>query len=190
MQGDPGLKAAPKPRLWRRYTKEVVTTLMKEFGLKNRLAVPRLEKIVVTMGVKEGVTDIKILDQCAQDLALITGQRAAVTRARKSIAGFKLRQGAPIGLKVTLRRARMYEFLDRLISVAMPRIHDFRGLSPKSFDPDGNYSFGIREQIIFPEVDYDKIAKIQGMNITLVVTGGNTERARRLLELLGIPFRK
>lgn len=184
------MKELRAPRLQEQFRKEVVPVLMKEFGYKNPMAVPRLEKIVLSMGVKEGAVDIKILDQCAHDLALITGQKPAVTRAKKSIAGFKLRQGAPIGLKVTLRRSRMYEFVDRLFNVAMPRIHDFRGVPPKSFDGRGNYSLGIREQVIFPEVDYDKIAKVQGMNITFVTTAEKPEEAKRLLELLGMPFRK
>ena len=154
------------------------------------LAIPRVDRIVVSMGVKEGASDIKILDQAAVELAAITGQKPKVCRAKKSISAFKLREGSPIGLKVTLRRARMYEFLDRLINVAMPRIHDFRGIPLKSFDGQGNYSFGIGEQIIFPEVEYDKILKTQGMNITFVTTANTEQEAKRLLELFGVPFRK
>jgi large subunit ribosomal protein L5 len=184
------MAAAVSPRLYERYKQEVVPQLRADLGHKNRLAIPRLERIVVSMGVKEGASDIKVLEQAAQDLAFITGQKAKICRAKKSISAFKLRAGAPIGLQVTLRRARMYEFLDRLVSVAMPRIRDFRGIPLKSFDGRGNYSMGIQEQIIFPEVEYDKILKTQGMNITFVTTASNDEEARRLLELLGLPFRK
>lgn len=183
-------RPVPAPRLYKRYKNEIVPLLMSEFGYSNRMEVPRLDRIVVNMGVKEGATDIKVLDQVASELAVITGQKAKVCRAKKSISAFKLRAGAPVGLKVTLRRARMYEFLDRLVNVAMPRIHDFRGISPKSFDGQANYSFGLQEQIIFPEVDYDKVIKTQGMDITMVTTTRKQEAAQRLLELLGVPFRK
>ena len=178
------------PRLYEKYKNEIARVLADEFGYKNYLAVPRLDRIVVSMGVKEGATDIKILDQAAVELAAITAQKPKLCRAKKSIAAFKLRAGAPIGLKVTLRKARMYEFLDRLVNVAMPRIRDFRGIPLKSFDGQGNYSFGIEEQTIFPEVEYDKILKTQGMNITLVTTAKKEEEAKRLLELLGVPFWK
>src|SRR3989338_1450361 len=178
------------PRLYEKYKKEVATQLKEEFGYSNLLATPKLDRIVVSMGVKEGASDIKILDQAAVELAAITGQKPKVCRAKKSISAFKLREGSPIGLKVTLRRARMYEFLDRLVNVAMPRIRDFRGIPVKSFDGQGNYSFGIEEQIIFPEVEYDKILKTQGMNITFVTTAKTEQEAKRLLELLGVPFRK
>lgn len=178
------------PRLWRKYQEEIVPLLMKEFGYQNRLAVPRLVKISLNMGVKEGATDIKILDAVAVDLAQITGQKPLVTRAHKSISAFKLREGSPIGLKVTLRGGRMYEFLDRLLNVAMPRIRDFRGLPDTHFDDHGNLTIGLQEQIIFPEVDFDKIKKVQGMNITFVTTAGKKAEARRLLECLGFPFRK
>ena len=178
------------PRLWDRYKKEIVPVMTKEFGYTNSLQAPRVEKIVVNMGVKEGAADIKILEQAARELALITGQKPVVTKAKKSIAAFKLREGASIGLKVTLRKARMYEFMDRLFNVAMPRIRDFRGFPLSSFDGTGNYSFGLQEQIIFPEVEYDKIKKTQGMDITFVMTSSKKEESKRLLELLGFPFRK
>lgn len=163
---------------------------MKERGYGNRHEVPRLVKIAINMGVKEGAQDIKILDGVKADLAVITGQSPVVTRARKSISAFKLREGSPIGLKVTLRGLRMYEFLDRLINVATPRIRDFRGFPETGFDQQGNLSIGLQEQIIFPEVDYDKVKKTQGMDITFVTTAGNKEESKRLLELMGFPFRK
>ena len=178
------------PRLRQKYFKEVVPLMVKEFGYKNSLQVPRLVKIVVNMGVKEGAQDIKILDAVSADLALVTGQKPAVTRARKSISAFKLREGSPIGLKVTLRGKRMYEFFDRLTNVAMPRIRDFRGVPDSGFDEKGNLNMGLQEQIIFPEVDFDKIKKIQGMNITFVTTAEKKNQGKRLLELLGFPFRK
>ena len=178
------------PRLQKRYRDEIVPRMEKEFGYKNVLAVPRLEKIVVNMGVKEGAADIKIIDQALEELMSITGQRPVITRAKKSIAAFKLRAGMPIGIKVTLRRNRMYEFLDRLVNVAMPRIRDFRGFSDKSFDDHGNYSIGLQEQIIFPEIEFDKIKKVQGMDITFVTSTGNKEHSKKLLEWLGFPFKK
>lgn len=181
---------AESSRLRKRYQSEVVPLMMKEFGHKNPNEVPRLIKIVVNMGVKEGAQDIKILDAVSEDLATVTGQKPAVTRARKSISAFKLRAGSPIGLKVTLRNARMYEFLDRLVNVAMPRIRDFRGIGDSGFDGQGNLSIGIQEQIIFPEVDFDKIKKVQGMDITFVTTTSKKEEAKKLLELLGFPFKK
>ena len=181
---------AKVPRLWERYRNAVVPSMMKEFRYDNSLAVPRIEKIVINMGVKEGAVDIKVLEHLAHELAQITGQKPVVTRAKKSISAFKLRQGSPIGLKVTLRKGRMYEFMDRLFNVAMPRIRDFRGFPASSFDGSANYSLGIQEQFIFPEVEYDKMRKIQGMDITFVITASKKEESKRLLELLGFPFRK
>ena len=192
-EGGPGSavqEKTPPPRLRVRFRKEVVPAMMKEFGLKNANEAPRLEKIVVSMGVKEGAQDIKILDAVKEDLATITGQRPAVTRAKKSISAFKLREGAPIGLKVTLRGARMYEFFDRLVNVAMPRIRDFRGLADSGFDGQGNFNFGLQEQIVFPEIEFDKVKKIQGMDITFVTTTEKRAEAKRLLESLGFPFKK
>ena len=180
----------PVPRLRVKYEKEVVPAMMKEFRHKNPYEVPRLKKIVINMGVKEGAEDIKILEAVAGDLALITGQKPLVRRARKSISAFKLRQGSPIGLKVTLRGARMYEFFDRLVNVAMPRIRDFRGLPDTGFDGGGNFNFGLQEQIVFPEVDFDKVKKIQGMDLAFVTTAPKKEEAKRLLESLGFPFKK
>lgn len=190
MPGDSGKVKGALPRLRERYEKEIVSTMMKEMGFKNPYQVPRLQKIVVNMGVKEGAQDIKILEAVRDDLALVTGQKPLLTRARKSISAFKLRAGSPIGLKVTLRGARMYEFFDRLTNVAMPRIRDFRGLPDSGFDGQGNLSIGIQEQIIFPEVEFDKVKKIQGMDITFVTTTAEKKEAKRLLELLGFPFRK
>lgn len=187
------MKTATKPyvpRLREKYLKEIVPAMMKERGYRNPYQVPRLTKMVVHMGVKEGAQDIKILDAVSQDLALVTGQKPLVTRARKSIAAFKLREGSPIGLKVTLRGPRMYEFFDRLVNVAMPRIRDFRGLPETGFDGQGNLTIGLQEQGIFPEVEYDKIKKIQGMDITFVTTAKTKDEAKRVLELLGFPFRK
>lgn len=177
-------------RLREFYLKEIVPSMMKEFGYKNSHQVPRLMKIVVNMGVKEGAEDVKILDAVSADLGAITGQKPLVTRARKSISAFKLREGSPIGLKVTLRGNRMYEFLDRLVNVSMPRIRDFRGLPTSGFDDQGNLTIGLTEQIIFPEIEYDKIKKVQGMNITFVMTAGNKEGSKRLMERLGFPFKK
>ncbi len=187
------MKVAAKPyvpRLREKYLKEIVPLVMKERGYQNPYQVPRLVKMVVHMGVKEGAQDIKILDAVSGDLALVTGQKPLVTRARKSISAFKLREGAPIGLKVTLRGPRMYDFFDRLVNVAMPRVRDFRGLPDTGFDGQGNLTIGIQEQIIFPEVEYDKVKKIQGMDITFVTTAETKDEAKRVLELLGFPFRK
>ncbi len=183
-------KAAALPRLLERYRNEVVPELMREFGYKNPMQAPKMDKVAINMGVKEGQEDIKILDQVAIELSRISGQKPLVTRAKKSISAFKLRQGSPIGLKVTLRRRRMYEFLDRLFNVAMPRIRDFRGFLDRSFDQRGNFSIGLTEQTIFPEVEYDKIKKTQGMDITFVTTAKNKQEGKKLLELLGFPFRK
>jgi large subunit ribosomal protein L5 len=172
------------------YLENVLPELMKKFGYKNVMQVPRLDKIVINMGVGEAITDVKILEAAARDLSLITGQRPVMTRAKAAIAGFKLRAGVPIGCRVTLRGNRMFEFFDRLVNVAIPRIRDFRGLSPRSFDGRGNYSFGVREHIIFPEIDYDKILKIMGMDITIVTTAKTDEEARELITLLGMPLRQ
>jgi len=176
-------------RLKTYYEKEVVPALVKEFKYKNRMEVPRIEKIVVNMGLGDAIQNIKILDSAVQELAMIVGQRPVVTKAKKSIATFKLRKGMSIGCMVTLRRERMYEFLDRLVNVALPRIRDFRGISPKSFDGRGNFSMGVKEQFIFPEIDYDKVEKVTGMNITVVTTAKTDDEARELLRLMGVPFR-
>ncbi|MEW6443690.1 MAG: 50S ribosomal protein L5 [bacterium] len=176
-------------RLKERYYQEIVPVMMKEFRYKNSLQAPRMEKIVVNMGLGEAIQNVKVLDHAAEELSLITGQKPIITRARKSISNFKLRAGMPIGCCVTLRRDRMYEFLDRLTNIALPRVRDFRGISSKSFDGRGNFSFGIREQIIFPEINYDKIDKVRGMNITIVTTAKTDEEAKVLLSNLGMPFR-
>jgi large subunit ribosomal protein L5 len=176
-------------RLKEYYLKEVVPALTKELKYKNVMEVPRIEKIVVNMGLGEAIQNIKILDNAAEELAMIVGQKPVVTKAKKSIATFKLRKGMSIGCMVTLRRDRMYEFFDRLISVAIPRIRDFRGISPRAFDGRGNFSLGIKEQFIFPEVEYDKIDKVRGMNITIVTSAKTDDEARVLLRLMGVPFR-
>ena len=181
-------QAAPAPRLKERYRQELLPTLQRELGVANPFQVPRLEKIVVNMGVGDAIRDAKLLDAAVADLATITGQKPKVTRARKSIAQFKLRAGMSIGAKVTLRGARMWEFLDRLISTALPRIRDFRGLDPDAFDGGGNYSIGVTEQLIFPEIDYDKVVKSRGMDITIVTTSRDDDDARALLRALGFPF--
>ncbi|MCU0673330.1 MAG: 50S ribosomal protein L5 [Myxococcota bacterium] len=178
------------PRLKKMYHDEVVGGLMKEFQYANPMQVPRLQKIVVNMGLGEAVANAKIIESAQVELGAITGQKPVVTKARKSIAGFKLRQGMPIGVMVTLRQDRMWEFLDRLVTFALPRTRDFKGVSPKAFDGRGNYTLGIREQIIFPEIDYDKVDKIKGMNISFVTTATTDEQARALLRGLGMPFRK
>jgi len=178
-----------KPRLETEYKERIVPELMRRFGYKSVMQAPRITKVTINMGLGEAVTDKKVLDHALEDLALISGQKGVVTRARKSIAGFKIRAGMPIGCKVTLRRERMYEFLDRLINVAIPRIRDFRGLSPRAFDGRGNYTLGVKEQIIFPEIDYDKIDAIRGMDITITTSARNDEEGRALLELFNFPFR-
>jgi len=178
------------PRLLEQYQKEIVPELSKKFGYKNSLQAPMLKKIVVNMGVGAASQDIKILEQAQKDLAMITGQKPAVTRAKKAIANFKIRKGIPIGCKVTLRGNRMYEFLDRLINVALPRIRDFRGIKPDSFDERGSYSLGLKEQSIFPEIDVDKIGKIQGMDVIMNIKSGSKEESFEFLRLLGMPFRK
>ena len=177
-------------RLRERYEKEVRSGLMKELGFTNPMQAPKLEKIVVNMGLGEAINNGKIIDASVEQLSVITGQKPVVTKARKSIANFKLRQGQSIGAMVTLRGDRMYEFFDRLVSVALPRVRDFKGVSPKAFDGKGNYTLGVREQIIFPEINYDKVEKIKGLNITVVTTARNDEEGRALLRHLGMPFRQ
>ena len=177
-------------RLKQKYREEVLPALRTEFGFKNVHQVPKLDKVVVNIGLGEAVANPKVVEFAANDLTQIAGQKPVVTRARKSIASFKLREGMPIGVMVTLRGARMYDFLERLFNVAMPSIRDFRGVSPKAFDGKGNYTLGLKEQIIFPEIDYDKVDKIRGMNITFVTTADNDEHGRALLAKLGMPFRK
>ncbi|MBA2876751.1 50S ribosomal protein L5 [Thermaerobacillus caldiproteolyticus] len=177
-------------RLKEKYLKEVTPALMSKFNYKSVMQVPKIEKIVINMGVGDAVQNPKALDNAVEELALISGQKPVVTRAKKSIAGFRLREGMPIGAKVTLRGERMYEFLDKLISVSLPRVRDFRGVSKKSFDGRGNYTLGIKEQLIFPEIDYDKVNKVRGMDIVIVTTAKTDEEARELLTLLGMPFQK
>ncbi len=177
-------------RLLERYRKEVVPALLKTFNYKNVMQVPRIEKVVVNIGLGEALDNPKALDYAMADLMVITGQRPVQTRARKSIAGFKLREGRVIGMKVTLRGARMWAFLDRLFNIALPRVRDFRGVSPNAFDGRGNYTLGLKDQLVFPEIEYDKIDKLRGMEITIVTTAKNDDQARALLELLGMPFRK
>ena len=182
--------AAPPPRLRDRFESEVVERLTARFGYGNPMEVPRLEKVTVNMGVGEAKQTSSVLEAATEQLAVISGQRPNVRRARKSIASFKVRAGMPVGVAVTLRGARMWEFVDRLISIAIPRIRDFRGLNPRSFDGRGNYTLGVKEQIVFPEIDYDKIDVIKGMNATFVTTAKNDEHSRALLTGLGMPFRK
>ena len=178
------------PRLQDKYKAEIVPALVKDFGYKNVMQVPRVTKVSVNMGLGEAVQNPKLIDACLDELAHITGQKPVITRSRKAIAGFKLRAGLPIGVHVTLRRDKMWEFLDRLLSLALPRVRDFRGISPKGFDGRGNFTLGLKEQIIFPEINYDKVAKVKGMNITVVTTARTDDEARRLLTHLGMPFRK
>jgi large subunit ribosomal protein L5 len=177
-------------RLKERYVKDVVPALRKEFGYANVMAVPKITKVVVNMGLGEGTQNAKVVDTGAEELAKIAGQRATVTKAKKSIAQFKVRQGMPIGAMVTLRGDRMFEFLDRLISIALPRVRDFRGISARGFDGRGNYTVGLRDQLLFPEIDYLKVDKARGMNISVVTTAKTDEEARRLLQLVGMPFRQ
>jgi large subunit ribosomal protein L5 len=179
-----------KPRLLERYRAEIVPELVKTFGYKNKMQAPRLEKIVINIGLGEATQDIKFLESAQAELAAITGQKPVTTKAKKAIANFKIRRGLPIGCKVTLRRAKMYEFLDRLISVSIPRIRDFRGLKADSFDQGGNYSFGLTEQLIFPEIDADKVMKIHGMDITIATTAKTDKEAFELLKAFGMPFAK
>jgi large subunit ribosomal protein L5 len=176
-------------RLAEHYKQSVVPKLMERFRFDNVMQVPRIEKITLNMGLGEAVGDKKVLEHATADMALISGQKPIVTKARRSVAGFKIREGWPIGCKVTLRRERMYEFLDRLINIAIPRVRDFRGLSPRAFDGRGNYSLGVKEQTIFPEIDFDKIDALRGMDITITTTAGNDEEGRGLLEAFDFPFR-
>ena len=176
-------------RLREKYKTEIAPALAKEFDIKNPMAIPKIEKIVVNMGLGEASANAKILDIAADELKAITGQKPVITKAKKSIAAFKLRQGMSIGTMVTLRGERMYEFLDRLISVALPRVRDFRGISGKAFDGRGNYTLGVREQLIFPEIDFNKVDKTRGMNISIITTAQNDDQARSLLKALGMPFR-
>ncbi|MBI5420346.1 MAG: 50S ribosomal protein L5 [Deltaproteobacteria bacterium] len=177
------------PRLVDYYKTDVVPKLTEKFRYGNPMEVPRLEKVIINMGLGDAIENIKILDSASEEIGVITGQKPVITKARKSISNFKLRAGVPIGVKVTLRRDRMYYFLDKLMAVALPRVRDFKGVSPKGFDGRGNYTLGIKEQIIFPEVNYDKIDKIKGMNITIVTTARTDEEGMELLRLLGMPFR-
>mgnify|MGYP001552716908 FL=1 len=171
------------------YEMEVAPKLMERFGFKNPMQVPRLEKIVLNMGLGEAIQNIKILDSAAEELRVISGQKPVITRAKRSIAAFKLREGMPIGCMVTLRRAKMYDFYTKLVNIALPRVRDFRGISGRAFDGRGNYSLGIKEQLIFPEIDYDKIDKIKGLNVTIVTTATNDAEGKELLRLMGMPFR-
>jgi large subunit ribosomal protein L5 len=189
----PAVKAAPEekvpPRLREKYNKDIVPKLMERFGYKNVMQVPRLQKIVLNVGLGEATANPKMIDTAVAEVSAIVGQKPIVRRAKKSIANFKLRQGMPIGVTVTLRRERMWEFLDRLVSIALPRVRDFRGVNPRGFDGAGNYTLGLREQIVFPEVNFDKVEKAKGMNITMVTTAESDEQAKDLLTYLGVPFR-
>ncbi|MPQ42797.1 50S ribosomal protein L5 [Clostridium tarantellae] len=175
-------------RLQDKYVKEVVPAMMEKFGYKNIMQVPKLEKIVINMGVGEAKDNAKVLESAVNDLQIIAGQKAILTRAKKSVANFKIRENMPLGCKVTLRKANMYEFADKLMSIALPRVRDFRGVSSKSFDGRGNYSLGVKEQLIFPEIEYDKVDKVRGMDIIFVTTANTDEEARELLRFLGMPF--
>jgi large subunit ribosomal protein L5 len=187
--GRPRHSSKERPRIKERFNKEVAPALMKEFDLKNPMAVPHLHKIVVNMGVGEATQNAKVLDPAVSELGQITGQKPVVTRAKKSIAAFKVREGMPIGAMVTLRGDRMYEFFDRLVNVVLPRVRDFRGVSTKSFDGRGNYTLGLHDQLIFPEIDYARVDKLKGMNVTIVTTARSDDQARALLKHLGMPFR-
>jgi large subunit ribosomal protein L5 len=184
-----GTAVAPAPRLKERYEKEILPAMREKFGRQNRLSLPRVEKIVVSMGVGSAMQDKKHMEEASSALSEITGQKALVCKARKSIANFRLREGVPIGCKVTLRGARMYEFLDRLISLALPRVRDFRGLKPNAFDGHGNYSLGLTEQLVFPELNPDKYMRPQGMNIAICCTAGSDEESREMLRMFGLPFK-
>ena len=184
------MTTATAPRLKSRYKSDVVATLQTQFGYKNRMQIPTLSKVVVNMGVGEAAKDSKLIEGAVRDLTVITGQKPVVTKARKSIANFKLREGQPIGAHVTLRGDRMWEFMDRLLSVSLPRIRDFRGLSPKQFDGSGNYTFGLTEQVVFPEIQQDKLDRVRGMDITFVTTAKNDAEGRALLKALGFPFKE
>ncbi|MEB2321729.1 MAG: 50S ribosomal protein L5 [Sorangiineae bacterium] len=178
-----------EPRLRAQYQKQVIPALMGRFGYKNPMQVPQLKKIVVNMGLGEAVSNPKLIDSAVEEVTAITGQKPVVTRAKKSIATFKLRENMPIGVKVTLRRERMWEFFDRLVNLGLPRVRDFRGTAPKAFDGAGNYTLGLKEQIVFPEIDFDKVANVKGMNITFVTSARTNEEAKELLAGLGMPFR-
>ena len=182
-------QSGPPPRLRDLYRNEVVPRMMKEFSYANPMQVPRVERVVLNVGMGEAIQNVKLLDSAVAELALITGQKPVVTRAKKAIAGFKLREGMPIGAKVTLRGSRMYEFLDRLLNIGLPRIRDFRGVSPKAFDGRGNYTFGLKEQLTFPEIKYDDVAAMHGMDITIVTSAQRNDEAKSLLAHMGMPFR-
>jgi large subunit ribosomal protein L5 len=181
-------KAKTKPRLQARYEDEIVPAMMDKFSLKNRFQVPRIKKITINMGIGAAAQDAKIAEDAQKELAELAGQRPVITKAKKAISNFKLRKGSPVGCMVTLRKVRMYEFLDRLINIALPRIRDFRGISPKALDKEGNYSLGLKEHTIFPELDIDKIAKVKGMTVTITMTRSDTEQSYELLKMLGMPF--
>ena len=181
-------KAKAKPRLQARYEDEIVPAMMDKFSLKNRFQVPRIKKITINMGIGAAAQDAKIAEDAQKELAQLSGQRPVITKAKKAISNFKLRKGSPVGCTVTLRKMRMYEFLDRLINIALPRIRDFRGVSPKSLDTEGNYSLGLKEHTIFPELDIDKITKVKGMTVTITMTTSNPEQSYELLKMLGMPF--
>ncbi|MCD6500209.1 MAG: 50S ribosomal protein L5 [Deltaproteobacteria bacterium] len=184
------IKRDKPPRLVTKYKEEVIPALMKEFGYKNVMQVPRLSKMTVNMGLGEAIQNPKLIESSVAEMGTITGQRPVVTKARRSIASFKLREGMKVGVTVTLRREKMYEFFDRMVNLAIPRVRDFKGLPPKAFDGRGNYTLGLREQIVFPEIDYDKIEKIKGLNVTIVTTAKTDEEGHALLKHLGMPFRK
>ena len=177
-------------RLRQKYENEVKNQMVEKFGYKSVMQIPTIDKIVINMGIGDAVSNSKVFDEAVADLALITGQKPVITRAKKSIAGFRLREGMPIGCKVTLRGERMYDFLDKLVSISLPRVRDFRGVSKKSFDGRGNYTLGVKEQLIFPEIDFDKVNKVRGMDIVVVTTANTDEEARELLTQLGMPFQK
>jgi large subunit ribosomal protein L5 len=183
------MSTATAPRLKTRYRNEVIAQLSNEFGFKNKMQIPTLSKVIINMGVGEAAKDSKLIEGAVRDLTTITGQKPIVTKARKSIANFKLREGQPIGAHVTLRGDRMWEFMDRLLSISLPRIRDFRGLSPKQFDGSGNYTFGLTEQVVFPEIEQDKLDRVRGMDITIVTSAKNDDEGRALLRALGFPFR-
>lgn len=182
------IKVKERPRLEKRYIEKIMPAMMEKFGYENKMQVPRIQKVTVNMGIGEGAQDIKLIEDAQKELAQIAGQRPVITKAKKAISNFKIRRGANVGCAVVLRRDRMYEFLDRLINVALPRIRDFHGVSPKSFDKNGNYSLGITEHTIFPELDIDKVANVKGMTVTLTVTRCKAEESRELLRLFGMPF--
>lgn len=183
------MSGSPEPRLRKAYNDQVVDALLKRFNYKNKMQVPRLQRVVINMGLGTAVGNPKVIDSAMAEMTAIAGQKPIVTRAKKSIAGFKLREGMPIGVAVTLRRERMWEFVDRLVSVALPRVRDFRGISPRGFDGAGNFTLGLREQIVFPEIEFDRVDAVRGMNITFVTTAETNEEGRELLKQLGMPFR-